>query len=90
MHATDTKLCFLNQDNYFSSKILRIRILFDAFQVAILKKATLKEGIGYITEAYNIACAVFSPNSSCAKDFKMYLDKPSNHHYYLARESQHF
>jgi hypothetical protein len=84
------KRVFVIQDNYFSSKLLRMTTLYDAFQVAIMKRATLHEGIGYISEAYDIACTAISPGSSCAENFKKYLDYPEGHRNYLIREHQHY
>jgi hypothetical protein len=66
------------------------RTLFDAFQMAIMKKSTLPEGIEFIREAQQIMSSAVSPNSAAAKRYKSYLENPSSHRYYLMNESRRF
>ena len=66
------------------------RTLYDAFQMAIMRKATLQEGIRFIDEAYSIVSAAVSPHWSTAERYKRYLDKPSSHPYFLMNEGMRF
>jgi hypothetical protein len=63
--------------------IQKQRTLYDAFQMAIMQKATLPEGIKFIQEASDIVSSAVSPFSSNAKKYRMYLEDPSKHPYYL-------
>jgi hypothetical protein len=67
----------------FMDPIQTQRTLYDAFQMAIMQKATLPEGIEFIRQAHEIVSSAVSPNSSNAKKYKMYLEDPSKHAYYL-------
>ena len=69
-----------------SSWISKERAYYDGFQIAILKRRTLKKAKVYIQHAYDIHATIISPLSSEAKRYKSYIDHPELHRNYLLLE----
>ena len=59
------------------------RTLYDAFQVAIMKKKTLKEGEEYIRKVCEIMHRILHPDSEDCRKYDTYAKTPSSHRNYL-------
>jgi hypothetical protein len=54
--------------------------LYDAFQVAIQKKSTLREGLGFVRQAYELMSKALYPESMLALKFKNLMESPTSHY----------
>ena len=60
----------------------RARTLYDAFQMACARGATLGQAGRFIAEAHELACA-YGPDSKDAKKYEVFVSNPKSHRNYL-------
>jgi len=66
------------------------RTLFDGFQIGIMRKKTMKLGLDYVNEAYELAKRIAHPEyNGLVKMYKMYMELPSAHTVYLLHDRFH-
>jgi len=64
------------------------RSLFDAFEIAITNESTVKVGLEFVTEAYELAKRIAHPErNGLVKKYKKYMENPSSHLFYLMNKS---
>ena len=61
----------------------RVRARFDAFQMAISRRATLGQAGRFIAEAHELASRAYGPDSEQAKQSEAYVNNPKTHLCYL-------
>ena len=66
------------QDTEIYKRMSLKRTYFDAFQMAIASKKTVKEAKGFIQKCY-IQVDITGPKVGEAKQFKKYIENPSSH-----------
>jgi hypothetical protein len=73
-------------DDHNYDYITRKRTLYDGFQIGIMKRKFISEGIRYLQEAYDLSVFHGSEKSDEALKYKKYLDNPNLHRNYLICE----
>lgn len=63
--------------------MVRHRTLYDAFQVAILKRKTLALGKSYMQKCCDIIKCVHHPESKKCREYKELIERPQSHRNYL-------
>jgi hypothetical protein len=74
------------EEQYGYSWITKQRTYYDAFQVAIMKGKTVKEGLEYMRKSCDIEESILHPASEACRLHKGYVQKPSSHRNYLICE----
>ena len=74
------------QEDAQEAHVAIARTFYDAFQVTVVRRATMGKAKKYIQSAYDIHLEVLGPHAVETKKMKGFLDHPSSHHNYLACE----